>query len=64
MSKVKSTKSLGYSLKGILDLEAMTITEILEDEEVVHDIKPILESFHDKEVSLAIKMTDKLNGDA
>ncbi|MCR8994638.1 YonK family protein [Brevibacillus laterosporus] len=64
MSKVKSTKSLGYSLKGILDLEAMTITEMLEDEEVVHDIKPILKAFHDKEVSLAIKMTDKLDGDA
>lgn len=64
MSKVKSTKSLGYSLKGILDLENMTVTEILEEEEVVHDLKPILESFHDKEVALAIKMTDKLDGEA
>lgn len=63
MSKVKSTKSLGYSLKGILDLEAMTITEILEEEEVVHDIQPILEQFNDKEVSLSVKMVDKLDGE-
>jgi hypothetical protein len=63
MSKVKSKKSLGYSLQGVLDLEAMTVTEILEDEEVVHELRPILEQFHDKEVSLSIKMTDKLGGD-
>lgn len=60
MSKIKSTKSLGYSLKGYLELDDMKVVEITEEEEVAHDLQEILEQFKGKEVSISIKMTDKL----
>lgn len=57
---IKSTRSLSYSLKGILDLENMQITEVSEDEEVVHDLDDIVRQFDGKEVTFAIKETSKL----
>lgn len=57
---VKSTKTLGYSLKGILDLENMTITEISEEEEVVHDLQEKLEQFDGQEISIAFNLKVKL----
>lgn len=57
----KSTKTLGYALKGILNLEDMTVTEILDEgEEVVHDLSDIMGQFNDKEVAISISMKDKL----
>jgi hypothetical protein len=60
MAGVKSTRKLGYTLKGMLNLENMTISEVTEEEEIVHDLEAILEQFNDKEVSVSIAMTDKL----
>ena len=57
---VKSTKTLGYSLKGILDLENMTVTEVSEEEEVVHDLEEMLQQFDGQEISIAFNYKVKL----
>lgn len=57
---IKSTKTLGYSLKGILDLDNMTITEISEEEEVVHDLAEMLSQFNDSEITIAFNHKIKL----
>lgn len=57
---IKSTKTLGYSLKGILDLEAMTITEVDEESEVVHDLAEMLNQFNQSEITIAFNHKVKL----
>jgi predicted site-specific integrase-resolvase len=64
MAGVKSTKSLGYNLKGWLNVELMHVTEVTDEEEVVHDLASVLQQFDGKEVSISIKMTDKLESGA
>jgi hypothetical protein len=62
----KSTKTLGYALKGVLVLGDMKVVEILDaetGEEVVHDLNDIMMQFDDKEVSISISMKDKLEGE-
>lgn len=57
----KSTKTLGYGLKGILNLEDMTVKEILDEgEEVVHDLNEIMSQFDNKDITILISMKDKL----
>ena len=60
MAGVKSTRKLGYTFKGYMNVSDMTITEVTEEEEVVHDLEEYLQSFDEKEVSFSIAMTDKL----
>jgi YonK protein len=60
MAGIKSTRTLGYSLKGILDLEMMTITEVSEEEEVVHDLKEKIEKFDGQEITISISNKVKL----
>lgn len=57
---VKSTKTTGYSLKGILDLEMMTITEISEEDQVVHDLGSMLEQFDENEITISFNQKVKL----
>jgi predicted site-specific integrase-resolvase len=62
----KSTKTLGYALKGFLNLQDMKVVELLDAEtgdEVVHDLNDIMQQFDDKEVSISISMKDKLEGE-
>lgn len=58
---VKSTKTLGYSLKGILNKELLTITEADEEMEVVHDLEELLTMFDGSEVTFAINNKVKLD---
>lgn len=60
MAGVKSTRTLGYSLKGILDLEMLTITEVSEEEEVVHDLKGMMEKFDGQEITISFNNKVKL----
>lgn len=58
----KSTRTLGYNFKGILDLEAMTITEVSEEEEIVHDLSEKLQQFDDQEITISFNNKVKLEG--
>lgn len=60
MAGVKSTKSLAYSIKGILDKGLLNIVEVTDEEEVTHDLESLFEQFHGQEVTLSIKTTYKL----
>lgn len=57
---VKSTRTLGYNLKGNLDSEMLTLEEVSDEETVVHDLKEILDRFHGQEVSLSVNNKVKL----
>lgn len=62
--EAKSTKTLGYSLKGDLKFKDMVIVEYLDnEEEVVHDLNDIFLEFDNKEVTLSINYKDKLDGE-
>ena len=60
MAGVKSTKTLGYAIKGILDKENMNVIEVTDESEVFHDLDELLDLFEGKEISLSISMKDKL----
>jgi hypothetical protein len=64
MAGVKSTKSLGYSLKGYFDAENMKVIEYTDDDEVVHDLESVLKQFDKKDVAISIKTTHKLENGA
>lgn len=57
---VKSTRTLGYNLKGVLDLDLMTITEPSEEDVIVHDLKDLLRKVDGQEISLAFNNKVKL----
>lgn len=57
---VKSTKTLGYNLTGILDKENRTIVEISDDEEVVHYLDDLLEPFDGEEIKMSFSQKVKL----
>lgn len=57
---VKSTKTLGYALKGIFNKENMTITELDDEDVIVHDLDAYLEKFHDQEISISFNNKVKL----
>lgn len=56
----KSTKSVTYNVKGVLDLENGTVTEISKEEEVVYDFTEILAQFDGKEIAMSIKETSEI----
>lgn len=60
MAGVKSTKTLGYALKGFLNKEDMNIVEVTDEGEIVHDLDELFQFFDGKEVALAVSMKDKL----
>jgi hypothetical protein len=65
MAGVKSTKSLGYSLKGYFEAESLKVIEYTDDGgEVVHDLASVFKQFDKKDVSISIKTTHKLENGA
>lgn len=57
---VKSTRTLGYNLKGTLDLNAMTITEIDDEDIIVHDLTELLGRLDGQEITMAFNNKVKL----
>lgn len=57
---VKSTRTLGYNLKGILDFKNLTLTETNDEDIVVHDLEELLGKFDDQEITLAFNNKVKL----
>lgn len=57
---VKSTRTLGYNLKGILDFKNLTLTEVNDEDVVVHDLEELLGKFDDQEITLAFNNKVKL----
>lgn len=49
-------KTLGYSLKGDLDISGMTITETTKDNISVYDLQSILNEFDGQPVTFSIKL--------
>ena len=61
----KSTRSLGYNVKGTLDLDNMELVEVIDadtGEVMVHDLNEILAEFDGKELTVAISEKSKLTG--
>jgi hypothetical protein len=56
----KAKKVHAVSLKGILDMDLVEVTEITKDAEYVYDLKAILQEFNGKQVSIAIKEDSEL----
>ena len=59
-SKIKSTKTLGYNLTGILDKENLVVIELLEDDEIIHDLNSLLEPFDGEEIKISFSHKVKL----
>lgn len=59
----KSTVSITHSIKGFLNLEDMKVVEVLDNEEVVHDLNKILSEYDGKEVSMSTSTKVKLEGE-
>ncbi len=57
---IKSTRTLGYNLKGILDIEMLTITEYDEEQEIVHDLREKLGQFDGQEIGISFNNKVKL----
>ena len=57
---VKSTRTLGYNLKGTLDFKNLTLTEVNDEDVVVHDLEELLGKFDDQEITLAFNNKVKL----
>lgn len=57
---VKSTRTLGYNLKGVLDFKNLTLTELNDEDIVVHDLEELLGKFDDQEITLAFNNKVKL----
>lgn len=56
----KITKSTSFS-KAVIDMEAMTITEITKDEEKTYSLTKLLEEWNGVEgISLTIKQDDEI----
>jgi len=58
---IKSTKTLGYNLTGVLDFQNMTISEVTEEEEIVHDLEELLKHFDGQEIKMAFSHKIKLD---
>lgn len=53
-------KTHQVSLKGLLSLEEMTVTEVVKEEEYTYNFADIIREFNDKNVSITIKEEDPI----
>ena len=53
-------KTHSVQLKGILDLDGMTVEEVTKDDVNMYNFLEILREFHDKQVTISIKEEQEL----
>lgn len=58
--KLKSKRNHSVVLTGLLDIEEGTITEVMEDADIVYNINEIINAFNGKEVSITVRETNEL----
>jgi hypothetical protein len=58
--KLKSKRNHTVVLTGLLDLDDGTVTETVNEADVVYNINEIIRAFNGKEVSITVRETNEL----
>jgi hypothetical protein len=58
--KLKSKRNHSVVLTGLLDIDDRTITEYVNDADIVYNIDEIIRAFNGKEVSITVRETNEL----
>lgn len=58
--KLKSKRNHSVTLTGMLDIDDGTITEYVNDADIIYNINEIIRAFNGKEVSITVRETNEL----
>lgn len=58
--KLKSKRNHSVVLSGLLDVDDGTITEYVNDADIVYNLEEIIRAFNGKEVSITVRETNEL----